>query len=108
MKIKNAKNFRCAISQTETFIQMFVCLYKHKTTTTIFYLFCFSIKITCGYSSSRRTAGVYIFKVLPIGNEWNSIWRKDTEEENHKSIFVCEIHYSKYHPINVCINVCIT
>lgn len=108
MKMKNAKNFRCAISQTETFIQMFVCLYKHKTTTTIFYLFCFSIKITCGYSSSRRTAGVYIFKVLPIGNEWNSIWRKDTEEENHKSIFVCEIHYSKCHPINVCINVCIT
>ena len=52
----------------------------------------------------RRKSGVYIFKVPPGDDEWNYKWRKDTEGENPKNrIFVCEIHYSKYQLIKVCI-----
>ena len=52
----------------------------------------------------RRKSGVFIFKVPQGDDEWNYKWRKDTEGENPKNrIFVCEIHYSKYQLIKVCI-----
>ena len=45
----------------------------------------------------RRKSGVYILKVPPGDNEWNSKRSKDTKEENLKKISpVYEIHYFKY------------
>ena len=51
--------------------------------------FFFSVQIL------RRKSGVYILKVPQGGDEWNSKWKKVTEEENPKKI-LREIHYCKY------------
>ena len=48
------------------------------------------------YSSSRRKYSIYIFKAAHEGDEWNSNWRENTEEENYKNYLVCERHYPEY------------
>ena len=37
-------------------------------------------------SRSRRKSGVYILKLPQRGNEWSSIWEKDTKGENNLKI----------------------
>lgn len=38
------------------------------------------------YSSSRRKYSIYIFKAAHEGDEWNSNWRENTEEEYYKKL----------------------
>ena len=53
-----------------------------------------------GVQVLRRKSGVYIFKVHQGDDEWNYNWNKKTLRETIlKTIFICEIHYSKYQHI---------